>query len=87
MFYSNTNSDVLYDIIKHWYPDNFTLNDILTEEILIPAWNNGSKKPVFFSKYAYEKYTDQKMYKVPFANITLASSVNYNFFTPANLNW
>ena len=54
LFYSNTNADVLYNLIKPWFPDNFKISDIITSEILMPAWNINSKKPVFFSKYTNE---------------------------------
>jgi patatin-like phospholipase/acyl hydrolase len=84
LFYSNSDATKLKKYIDGWIPTDFDIDDVLTQEVLFPAWNINTKKPVFFSKKAKAVYSNSnKMYSIPFGEMVWASTTNPNFFTSA----
>ena len=88
LFYSNNHAKVLQPHINEWIPDNFSVNDVLTHEVLYPAWNINTKRPIFFSKITNEKYKDtEKVYDIPLRDMVWASATNPNFFGSATISY
>lgn len=69
-------------------PDSFNVDNILTNDVLFPAWNIDKKIPVFFSKKTSQLYKNtEPMYSVSMSDMVWASATNPNFFSAANIKW
>lgn len=56
--------------------------------MLFPAYDGQSREPIFFSKYAYSNFADDKpIFKANFSDVVWASSINYNLFTKADVSY
>mmetsp|Transcript_12911 Transcript_12911/g.20010 ORF Transcript_12911/g.20010 Transcript_12911/m.20010 type:complete len:97 (-) Transcript_12911:341-631(-) len=59
---------------------HYNIDEVLTDEILIVAYDYNSQEPRFFSKYFSRE--DSAIYDVPVGNATGASSAAPTFFDP-----
>jgi len=58
----------------------YGFNDILTQELLVVAYEYNSQEPRFYSKYF--RHQDPGIYDVPIGNATASSSAAPTFFNP-----
>jgi patatin-like phospholipase/acyl hydrolase len=86
--YSNNQASRLQPFINKWIPENHKIDDILTQELMMPAWDSTNKEPVFFSKFTYQNYSDEDpMYAIPLRDMVWASNTNPSFFGSAKITW
>jgi len=62
------------------YLGAYNVEDVLTDEILIVAYDYNSQEPRFYSKYYSDQ--DKAIYDVPIGNATGASSAAPLYFEP-----
>jgi len=58
----------------------YKIDEVLSDEVLIVAYDYNSQEPRFFSKYF--SFLDPLIYDVPVGNATGASSAAPTFFDP-----
>jgi len=78
--YSRTNLDALMKTLLGEYG----FNDIVTQELLVVAYEYNSQEPRFFSKYF--AHQDPGIYDIPIGNATGSSSAAPTFFDPHQVN-
>ena len=59
---------------------SYNIKDVLSDEILIVAYDYNSQEPRFYSKYFSQ--VDSAIYDIPVGNATGASSAAPTFFDP-----
>jgi hypothetical protein len=62
------------------------IDDVLTKDILLPAWNVEDRKPSLFSGFMKNKYKNSE-YKVPLSNSVFATASDPVYFDAANLTY
>lgn len=68
------------DNIMHKLLGDFNFDDIVTDELLVVAYEYNSQEPRFFSKYF--AHQDPEIYNIPIGNATGSSSAAPTFFDP-----
>lgn len=78
--YSRVNLDALMKKLLGEYG----FNDIVTQELLVVAYEYNSQEPRFFSRYF--AHQDPGIYDIPIGNATGSSSAAPTFFDPHQVN-
>ena len=79
--YSRTSLDSIMKTLL----GSYTIDQVLTDEIMIVAYDYNSQQPRFYSKYFAER--NPQVYNVPIGNATGASSAAPTYFDPkVNVN-
>lgn len=87
LFYPNIKSAVLNERLSDFIPNGFSLDDILTNDVMFPAWDINNAEPVFLSNVGKEQKSKSSCYHMSFENMVLASAANPNYFTSADIDW
>lgn len=89
LYLSNKDASVLKEklINRDFIPEGSTIQDILTEDTLITAWDLNNRSPRFFTKLNHQKFTEKNYeHNLTLSDMVLASSATPFYFKPATIN-
>lgn len=76
----------LKDFQLRLIPEDFKLEDVLTEDVMFPAWNFETEVPYLFSKVGRMKNPNSE-YQVNVGDMVFASQSNPVFFGDGRIDW
>lgn len=76
-------STVLRDSLNQFIPETLSVQDIVTDEVMITAWDINNRTPRFFSKW-YQK--NDKNHDMSFLDMIWTSASTQFYFKPAVVN-
>ena len=86
LFNSTKDASVLRTaLIKpDFIPDNTSIQNVITDDLFVTAWDLNNRSPRFFNKYSQTAYTEKKFdHTMSLSDMTWASAATPYYFQPA----
>jgi hypothetical protein len=90
MFTETRPSEVLKDSLKKakLVPENYSIQDVLTKDLYLTAWDFGNRTPRFFNKVSHviDIIDPEFNHNMTLDNMVLASANTPNYFYPVEID-
>ena len=87
LFASSQDSSILKDALNKMVPNDYTIEDVISDDLFITSWDLNNRSPRFFSKWAYNNLKEPDFYHhLSLLDMTWASANTPYYFKPASIN-
>lgn len=86
LFLSTKDASVLENKLNSLIPQDMSIQDVVTKDLYLTAWDLNHRTPRFFSKTSQKKMTSAEAnHDMPLSKMVLASAATPYYFKPATI--